>query len=253
VVEPPIQHAIMALVIEGFVAYGDSDRASSINELLELVESAASSVPTLRWDYLQVEVRGGGIVLLAAPTFSGVSLAGPFISQLNQRLGERASGLVVPSIRLRAALHLGLADLDNHGWSGPGIDLARGLAEAGELRSVLRAAKRAHIAFAVSDETHESVIRREYRMIDAAAYAPARLDAGPLGSIRGWITVPGYANPPGTEPDQNASGTSASGQAPASGDAPHSIPHDIQNVSAAHRDVIGVQINNAGSGQPRQP
>jgi hypothetical protein len=249
VVEPLSQHAIMALAIEDLSAYGDLDQASPVNELLDLAESAADSIPTLQWDYFQVAVRDAGIVLLVLPAFSAVSLAGPFISMLNQRLAERTSGLVVPSIRLRAALHLGLADLDDHGWSGPGVELVCGLIAAGELRSVLRAAKRAHVAFVVSNETHESVIRREYRMIDAAAYAPALFDAGPLGSIRGWITVPGYANPPGTEPDRSAGNASDSRPAPAPGGAARSIPQVVQNVSAAHRDVIGVQINNPGSVQ----
>jgi hypothetical protein len=249
VVEPPVQHAIMALAIEHFSAYEDPDRASSINELLELIEVTASGIPTLLWDHFQVKVRGGGIVLLAGPVFSAVSLAGPFISELNERLAERATALIVPSIRLRVALHLGLASVAEPDWSGAAVELACGLVEAGELRSVLRAARRAHVAFVVPDETHESVIRGEYRMIDAAAYAPARVDAGELGSLRGWITVPGYPNPPGTEPDQDPAPGSDSGQPPAPASTGRSVPPVVQNISGAHRDVIGVQINNAGSVQ----
>ena len=41
-VELLIQHAIVALTIENFNAYGDLDQASSINEFLDPAESAGA-------------------------------------------------------------------------------------------------------------------------------------------------------------------------------------------------------------------
>ena len=257
--ESAAQHAIMALAIEGFSAHADYRQASLRSELLAVVELAARDVSGLRWGDFRVQDLGDGTLMLILPALSPVvRLAGPFIDNLNRRLIQSAPGVsTVPPMRLRIALHLGLAGLDAQGWSGAGIDLASRLVDAEPVTLALRAATQARLAFIVSDETHESVIRHEYRLIDAAAYTAVRFDAGQLTGVKGWITVPGYSAPPGIAPDQTPSKAGAGperGHTAAWGTAPH-IGQRIGTVHGTVIDtvngpVIGVQNNYPGPVQP---
>lgn len=247
--ELPVQHAIMVLAIEGFGAHDAYHQASLRSELLAVAESAARDVSGLRWDDFRLVDRDDGSLMLILPALSPVvKLAGPFIGNLNRRLMEGAPGASpVSPMRLRAALHLGPAGLAAQGWSGAGIDLAARLIDAEPVGLALRAATRARLAFIVSDETHESVIRHEYRLIDAAAYAAVRFDAGGFSGIKGWITVPGYSAPPGIARDQapSAAGAGPERGHPATG---HTGPHIA--AQTVQGNVIGVQnntFNNPGS------
>jgi hypothetical protein len=243
----------LVLAIEGFDAHTFASQASLRRELLALVVSAAREPDGLRWDDFQVDDQSDGTLILILPAFSPVvKLAGPFIATLNQRLaGNAPEAAALPPMRLRVALHLGLAERDGPGWSGEGVDLARCLVRAGPAGAALRAAHRAHLAFIVSDDTHDSVIRHEYRLIDPAAYAAVRFDAGQGTAVTGWITVPGYPSPPGIEPDRSAGqpGPAESSAGPAAGrPAPNPAARLVsQHVDVVHGDNIGIQINNPGS------
>jgi hypothetical protein len=255
VVEMPTQRAIIALAIESFDAHTIPQQASLRRELLALAELAADEINGLSWDDFQIEDRGDGVLLLILPAYLPVKIAGLFIPGLNERLaGNAPQEAGLPPMRLRAALHLGLANRieesrTGQGWSGEGVDLARSLAAAGPVAATLRAARRAQLAFIVSDETFESVIRHEPRLIDAQAYAPVRFDAGQGTAVKGWIMVPGYSSPPPVETDHPASGAdpgpSVAGTARPTPDPAARLVS--QHVDVVHGNNIGIQVNNAGS------
>jgi hypothetical protein len=250
------QHALIALAIESFHAHTIVQQASLRRELLALAELTAGEINGLSWDDFQIEDRGDGVLLLILPAYLPVKIAGLFIPGLNERLaGNAPQEAALQPMRLRAALHLGLANrieesrTGGEGWSGEGVDLARSLAAAGPVAATLRAARRAQLAFIVSDETFVSVIRHQPRLIDAQAYAPVRFDAGQGTAVKGWIMVPGYSSPPPVETDHPASGAdpgpSVAGTArPAPDPAARLVS---QHADVVHGNNIGIQINNAGS------
>jgi hypothetical protein len=199
VAELPTQYSIVVVGIESFSARTNFQQAILRADMYEVVKGAARCA-ALRWDQFHTEDRGDGVVMLIPPSVSPVRLAGEFISALDQCLAGRAEGrTVTQAMRLRVALHCGLASRGEHGWSGGAVELACRLADATPLRDALKGGTRAHLAFAVSDPVHQAVICQGYRSIDAAAYAPVRFDARQLLGINAWITVPGYAAPPGVE------------------------------------------------------
>jgi hypothetical protein len=251
VAELPVQHAIMVLAIEGFGTHDTYHQASLRSELLAVAEHAVRDVSGLRWEDFRRADRDDGSLMLILPVLSPVvRLAGPFIENLNRRLMEGVpGGSTVPPMRLRVALHLGPAGLDTRGWFGVGIDLAAKLVDAEPVGLALKAATGARLAFIVSDETHESVIRNEYRLIDAAAYTAVRFGAGQLTGVKAWITVPGYSAPPGITPDRT-DGTSGAGPEYGHPAAGRTAPY--VSAGTVHGNVIGVQnntFNNPGSVQ----
>ncbi|MEC7055444.1 hypothetical protein RFN57_24630 [Streptomyces violaceochromogenes] len=144
------------------------------------------------------EDRGDGVLMLIQSSVSPVVIAGPFVRELDEGLGEYAQEVNEDhTVRLRMALHQGLATDDEHGWSGDAVNTTCRIVDAQPLRDVLAAAPSARMAFAVSDELHRAVIRHGHRGIDPAAYVPFDLTTKHGETISTWITVPGYPAPPG--------------------------------------------------------
>jgi class 3 adenylate cyclase len=206
--ELPTQYSIVAVDIESFSARSNFQQAILRAEMYEVVKCAARCA-SLQWNEFLTADRGDGILMLIPPSVSPVRLAGEFITALDQCLAGRADRLTATqAMRMRVALHLGLASLGEQGWSGEAVNLACRLVDARPLRDALKGAAHAHLAFVVFDPVYQAVIRQDYRTIDAAAYLPVRFDAKQfLGSdakqflgSKAWITVPGYASPPGIEP-----------------------------------------------------
>ncbi|TDC62182.1 hypothetical protein [Streptomyces hainanensis] len=190
---------ILVLDIEGFSKRTDpiqeSLRAAMYEVLREALVRSGLSV-----DEIAMEDRGDGVLMIAPASVSPVTLAGSFVRALDDELvGKAAVFNQDHAMRFRLALHQGLAAPDARGWVGDAVNTACRLVDAGPPRAVLTAATRARMVFVVSDEIHRSVIRHGHRAIDPAAYLPIRFATKHGETITGWVTVPGYAAPPGLE------------------------------------------------------
>jgi class 3 adenylate cyclase len=145
--------------------------------------------------------RGDGILMLVSPTVPPATLVGEMIVALDARLAEKANLFNdAHGLRLRVALHLGLANPDQWGWVGEAVNTAFRLVDAEPLREVLRRATDANMALIVSDETYHAVIKHGFRSIDAGAFGRLSLNAKNLTGLTAWIQVPGHAAPPGLPP-----------------------------------------------------
>lgn len=231
--EEATHHWIVVLDVENFSSRRDPVqrrvRAAMYRALTGALERAGvAAADTVSED------RGDGVLMLVASSVSPVLLAGPLVRELDEALGEYAQEANEDhALRLRVALHQGLATRDEHGWSGDAVNTACRLVDAQPLREVLSAALSARLVLAVSDEVHRGVVRHGHRGIDPAAYLRCDFATKHGETITSWITVPGYPAPPGlpapgdslTPGDPAAQGGPAVTGAPSAPGAP-SVPGD---------------------------
>ncbi|MEX3107698.1 MULTISPECIES: hypothetical protein [unclassified Streptomyces] len=191
------QHWIIALDIENFSPRLDPVQRRVRAAMYNALGGAKIGAGLAAADIVS-EDRGDGVLMLIRSSVSPVVIAGPFVRELDESLGEYAKEANAEhAIRLRVVLHQGLAADDEHGWSGDAVNTTCRIVDAQPLRDVLAAAPSARMVFAVSDEVHHSVIRHGHRGIDPAAYLPFDLTTKHGETIRAWATVPGYPAPPG--------------------------------------------------------
>ncbi|MCC3653391.1 hypothetical protein LIX60_18365 [Streptomyces sp. S07_1.15] len=190
-------HWIISLDIENFSPRRDPVQRRVRAAMYRVLDGAMERAGLAAADTVS-EDRGDGVLMLIRSSVAPVVIAGPFVRELDEGLGEYAQEANEDhAVRLRMALHQGLAAKDEHGWSGDAVNTACRIVDAQPLRDVLASTPSARMAFAVSDEVHRAVIRHGHRGIDPAAYLPFDLTTKHGETISTWITVPGYPAPPG--------------------------------------------------------
>ncbi|RKT17546.1 hypothetical protein BX285_1923 [Streptomyces sp. 1114.5] len=224
-----VHHWIVVLDIEGFSTRPNPVQRSLRQAMYEVLRDALAEAG-LPDGAVATEDRGDGVLVLVQPQVSPVLLAGALVRALDDCLAEKARIFnEAHALRLRVALHQGLVSRDADGWSGDAVNWTFRLVDAAPLREVLARAGRANLAFIVSDEVYQAVVRHEYRTVDPAAYLPVGFEAKHGIPARGWITVPGYPAPPGLDGGSGpgtglgpgpAAAPAAPAPAPGSGGAP---------------------------------
>ncbi|WP_345963143.1 hypothetical protein ABDE16_21030 [Streptomyces sp. BRB040] len=195
--EEATHHWIVVLDVENFSSRRDPVQRRVRAAMYRAVAEALRRAGITDADTVS-EDRGDGVLMLVAPSVSPRVLAGPFVRELDEALGEYAQEANADhALRLRVALHQGLAARDAHGWSGDAVNTACRLVDAQPLRDVLAEALSARLVLAVSDEVHRGVVRHGHRGIDPAAYLRCDFTIKHGETITSWITVPGYPAPPG--------------------------------------------------------
>jgi len=251
---------ILALDVENFSTRRDPVQKRVRAAMYRALASAMERAGLAAADTV-TEDRGDGVLMLVAPTVSPLLIAGPFVDELRQELREYAEQTNAEhAMRLRLALHQGLAARDERGWSGDAVNTACRLVDARQLRDALTAAPSAHLVFAVSGEVHHAVIRHGHRGIDPAAYLPCTVTTKHGETISCWITVPGRPAPagltgtaPGTTPGAATPGPAGapSGPSGAQGSAPAARPGMAQHAGTVRGDQIAgdknVTVHTSGS------
>jgi hypothetical protein len=242
----------MFIDIENFSGRPDPVQKSLRRSLYEVVRTAATDA-NLSWESLRSQDRGDGLLLPVASDVSPVVLAGDFIRALDAGLAEKASmSNDLYAMRLRVALHLGVATEDDEGWYGRALNTTCHLANAHALRTTLGEAGRAHLALIVSDAFYQAVIGPGHRSLDPSTFAPLTLDLKKDRDAPAWIQVPGYAAPPGLPIADWRPGSPRGGAPPGSDDSLGSptapSPADVGTPMKAggsvtvHGVVIGDQV-----------
>ncbi|MQY29196.1 hypothetical protein [Nocardia aurantia] len=99
-------------------------------------------------------------------------------------------------MRVRVAVHEGYVGRDENGPFSDALTATFRMNDARTLKQTLKNAARADGALAVSDTVYQNVIRHGYRATVTPAEYRDALIATTEGSVRIWIRVPGYPNPP---------------------------------------------------------
>ncbi|MGW5196663.1 hypothetical protein [Streptomyces spiralis] len=250
---------IMALDVENFSTRRDPVQRRVRAAMYRVLTTAMERAGLAEADTV-TEDRGDGVLMLVAPTVSPLVIAGPFVGELHTELGEYAQETNAEhAMRLRLALHQGLATRDERGWSGDAVNTACRLVDAQQLRDALTAAPSARMVFAVSGEVHHAVIRHGHRGVDPAAYLPCAITTKHGETISSWITVPGRPAPaglPSTTPVAEPPGPTApqSGRTTADAPEPAARPGVSQHAHTVHGDQVAgdknVTVHTSGSVRP---
>ncbi|MGA5314835.1 hypothetical protein ACPCTK_12020 [Streptomyces pseudogriseolus] len=215
---------IIAMDVENFSTRRDPVQRR-VRKAMYRVLDAAMERARLATGSTVSEDRGDGVLMLVEPSVSPLLLSGPFVRELDLELGEYAQeSNEEHALRLRLALHQGLATRDERGWSGDALNTAFRIVDGQPLRDVLTAAPSARMVFAVSSDVHHAVIRHGHRGIDPAAYLPCDITTKHGETIGIWVTVPGYPAPPGLSASRAQAPGAATGSA---------SPEDVPATAAA--------------------
>ncbi|WP_225849497.1 hypothetical protein [Streptomyces sp. HPF1205] len=252
-----LHHWILVLDVERYSTRSDPVQRSLRTAMYDVFTTAFGQAG-LNGHGVVTEDRGDGVLVLVPPTVSPVRLAGPFVRALDEGLREKAAYFGPRhALRLRLAMHQGLATRDEYGWSGDAVNTASRLVDAQPLRDVLHAAELGHMVFAVSSSVYEGVVRHGHRGVDPAAYAPMSFRTKHGERVGAWVTVPGYSAPPvpppaepGLEPGGGSdSGAGAAADAREGADraaAPAPSPASagpVFHIGVARGDVVGHDKN----------
>jgi hypothetical protein len=182
--------------IEGFSQRSDPVQRSLRRAMYEVLTTAVDDAH-LTWVDFHPQDRGDGVIMIVGGHVSPVALAGEFVRALEWGLAEKAGiHSADHQMRFRVALHQGLANPDDEGWSGDAINTACRLVDAQPLRDTLAEARRAQVALIVSNSFYQSVIRPGHRSMDPSTFAPVTVTSKNLVDFSAWVQVPGYAAPP---------------------------------------------------------
>jgi class 3 adenylate cyclase len=193
---PPTNHFVVVVDIEDFSQRSDPVQRSLRRAMYEVLRTAVDDAH-LAWADFHPQDRGDGVIMLVESHVSPVSLAGELVRALELGLLEKSVMYSADhKMRLRVALHQGLASPDDEGWSGDAINTACRLVNAQLLRETLVEARRAQVALIVSDSFYQSVIRPGHRSIDPATFSRVTVTIKNLVDFPAWVQVPGYATPP---------------------------------------------------------
>ncbi|WP_405822388.1 hypothetical protein OG241_39155 [Streptomyces sp. NBC_01390] len=213
----PVGYWIVLLDIEDFSLRPENAQDTLHDELYKVVGFALGRAGLGLGD-CRVQDRGDGMLILVPVGTSPVRLLRELQRGLDDALlAHREKYREDHGMRLRVGLNQGLVRRKGKRWTGDAInDLAR-LVDAAPVKRVLAEARRARLVVVVSENVHSTVVLGGYPGIDPAAYLPADFVTKHGEPRRGWVTVPGYAAPPGLPANPGEPPGRATGGAPAPG------------------------------------
>jgi hypothetical protein len=222
----PQHFSIVVLDMEASGSMSGPEKKEIREDLYAILHAALhrSGIPD---EAVRSEDRGDGVFLLVAAAISKRRLFDPFLGALDEALRMRRVG--ASALRLRLVIHHGETILDDHGSSGPAVDLAFAMVDSAELRDALKEARGGRLAVVVPDDLYQSLVRG-YPEPNPDAFRMRRLETK-RGRIRTWVTVTGAAEQPG------------SGRRDADG-RPGAVPGPVMTVE--HRGDINTVEHNAG-------
>ncbi|HEX6469091.1 MAG TPA: WD40 repeat domain-containing protein [Streptosporangiaceae bacterium] len=140
-------------------------RAAHYRILALCLESSGLEPSECYW-----EDRGDGIIVVIPGEHDPIRAVHPFLDELQYRLREHNLDAGKDErIRLRMALHVGDAYHDEHGLTGPDVNLVFRLIDARRFKDEFRESV-ASLAFIASDDVYERVIKRAPRLVDPDAF-----------------------------------------------------------------------------------
>ena len=239
----PSFHALLTVDAEGYSRHRDAELPGLHTEIRHAVECACER-SDLRdtWRGVRVLQSTGDGLLAVLPPDATASLISPFADHLQDALAESAPQLRArgQSLRLRAALHVGLVDDERPvtaGISSATIDVSR-LLDSEPLRAALRDSD-PNVTFAaviVSAEAFDIFVRGGHTSLEPSRFTQVRAKVKQFDR-RAYLYVPVPSHrpldhePPDAEPSESL-------PAPSSGP---SVSHVTVTGNAA-QNIIGNQI-----------
>jgi hypothetical protein len=233
----PQHFSIVVLDVEASGALSGPEKKQVREDLYAIVRVALEHAG-IAADAVRSEDRGDGIFLLVSADVSKRLLVDPFLDVIDEALRDRRVG--DPALRLRLVINHGEVLLDDHGSSGPALDLAFAMVDAEQVRTALKQARGGRLAVVVPDDLYRSLVRG-YPRPAPEAFRKRRLETkrGPVRSA--WLTVLGAAEQPGSgprKPDRKPDSRSAPTLTVERGPETYRVRNNIGPVGGTHSGTI---------------
>jgi len=183
--------AMLATDIAGFsLPSRDDETRRHMREQLYKILGESLEASGIPWGACRHEDQGDGVLVVIPPCISASSMIDPFPAHL--RAGIRRHNHVsseAGKMQLRAAMHVGPVDIDDHGLVSTDVTYLFRMLDARPLRKALDAPG-TELAVAVSRWVHENIVLRHPSLADPTRFTPLRARVKRT-SVRGWLYVPG--------------------------------------------------------------
>jgi hypothetical protein len=160
-------------------------------DLVRIVETAAIAT-RLPLDQWRVQQQGDGMLVLAPLDDVEPRYLDTFIRHLDTELGRHNRRLVAEAeLRLRVALHHGVAYPAANGFAGDAAILVCRLLDASVCRDVL-ADSGGNLVLIVSDEVYRDTVLPEHTLLRPGSFTRVDIDENKLHAT-GWVWLPSGA------------------------------------------------------------
>jgi hypothetical protein len=183
-VEGEGHYTVVAVRIEGFADRPDKEQGALRATMYEQLHLAAGD-GGLPWGDFSVQDYIGGVHLLVPGSTSPGGVLVDFLDALERRLADLPA-MGRHDVRLRVAVHLGMASRDSRGWAGAALALADRLVAAPALSRLLDN-PHTWLALIVSESLYTTVVKPGDRRIDQRAYSAVEVRSAGVPTIGAWI------------------------------------------------------------------
>jgi len=171
----------------------DGRQQYDLQEALDAALSWAAEASGLDRSRWRTQPAGDGLLALLPDSGAEPKLVDAFVRELDVRLARHNHDLIPDArLRLRLAVHHGVAVPAKLGFAAPGAVHVRRLCDAQEVRAALDAAPEANLVLAVSQPIYEDLVCQRLTSLSPADFTPVDVADERKGfHATAWIRVPG--------------------------------------------------------------
>jgi hypothetical protein len=155
---------------------GDDQRQAAIQDgLLAVLDEAAAGARLTRIAWMRQEAGDGELAVLP-PGDPEPRLVDDFVLKLHAALTRHNDDLIPEArLRLRVAIHNGVALRARNGFSGQGVVVVGRLVDSRPLKEALNAATEANLAVALSQRVYEDTVVQRHTSLRATDFRRVRV------------------------------------------------------------------------------
>ncbi|MGK3207597.1 hypothetical protein [Amycolatopsis sp. MEPSY49] len=177
--------------VQGYGSRDDRQHASIQHGLLVVADSAAARSGLDRTTWHRQGAGDGELAILPAGSPEPV-VADDYVRELAAALADYNHDLAPDArMRVRIAIHHGVAMPGPNGWTGQGVVGVSRLVDADPLRGALKAFPDAHLAVLVSRQVYTDVVAQRHTSLRPADFREVVVRQKEYTDVA-WLRVPGH-------------------------------------------------------------
>ena len=188
----PRRFCLLSTDIENYSGFDNDRQVTAQKQLRDILDRAArqAGVARERWT---TQANGDGELALVPGDVSEAALVSDFVRELDDELSRYNRDRVREArLRLRLAVHHGLAVIGENGFPGVDVVHVARLVDADEVRTALRDDRHANLVVVVSDRLYGDIVVQRYRGLRPEEFTRIIVDRPAKGfTAVAWVRVPG--------------------------------------------------------------
>ncbi|MEV6442077.1 hypothetical protein [Amycolatopsis sp. NPDC051716] len=201
------RHLLISLDVQGYGGRDDRQHASIQSGLLAVADTAAVRCGLDRTTWHRQGAGDGELAILPPGTPEPV-VVDDYVRELVAALADHNHDLAADArMRIRIAIHHGVAMPGANGWTGQGVVGVSRLVDSAPVRGALRAFPDADLAVLVSRQIYTDVVAQRHTSLKPGEFREVVVRQKEFTDVA-WLRVPGHdvhgarlsADPPPAEP-----------------------------------------------------